>query len=88
MARPAVRTVLLQVGLRFGPGRRRPGPRPSPENRAQALRRESLLFQVTAVPRTPPDVLDAIDEIVAPGAVNPVDNSYGDFELRADQRRR
>jgi hypothetical protein len=35
------------------------------------------------------DVLDAIDEIVAPGVtVNPVDNSYGDFELRADQRRR
>ena len=31
----------------------------------------------------------AIDEIVAPGVtVNPVDNSYGDFELRADQRRR
>ncbi|MFF7610246.1 aldo/keto reductase [Streptomyces parvulus] len=36
-----------------------------------------------------PDVLNAIDEIVAPGVtVNPVDNSYGDFELRADQRRR
>jgi aryl-alcohol dehydrogenase-like predicted oxidoreductase len=35
------------------------------------------------------DVLDAIDEIAAPGVtVNPVDNSYGDFELRADQRRR
>ncbi|MFE3518273.1 aldo/keto reductase [Streptomyces sp. NPDC059166] len=35
------------------------------------------------------DVLDAVDEIVAPGVtVNPVDNSYGDFELRADQRRR
>ncbi|MFD4553928.1 aldo/keto reductase [Streptomyces sp. NPDC058469] len=35
------------------------------------------------------DVLDAIDEIVAPGVtVNPVDNSYGDVELRADQRRR
>ncbi|MFC8230345.1 aldo/keto reductase [Streptomyces sp. NPDC057287] len=35
------------------------------------------------------DVLDAVDEIVAPGlTVNPVDNSYGDFELRADQRRR
>lgn len=35
------------------------------------------------------DVLDAIDEIVAPGVtVNPVDNSYGDFALRADQRRR
>ncbi|GED89887.1 aldo/keto reductase [Streptomyces sp. 6-11-2] len=35
------------------------------------------------------DVLDAIDEIVAPGVtVNPVDNSYGDFELRVDQRRR
>jgi aryl-alcohol dehydrogenase-like predicted oxidoreductase len=35
------------------------------------------------------DVLDRIDEIVAPGVtVNPVDNSYGDFELRADQRRR
>ncbi|MGW1818493.1 MmyB family transcriptional regulator [Streptomyces sp. NPDC002125] len=37
----------------------------------------------------PADVLDAIDGIVAPGVtVNPVDNSYGDFELRADQRRR
>ncbi|AXG81827.1 aldo/keto reductase [Streptomyces paludis] len=37
----------------------------------------------------PSDVLDAIDRIVAPGVtVNPVDNSYGDFELRADQRRR
>ncbi|WP_330301949.1 MULTISPECIES: aldo/keto reductase [unclassified Streptomyces] len=35
------------------------------------------------------DVLDAIDEIVPSGVtVNPVDNSYGDFELRADQRRR
>ncbi|MGW2938725.1 aldo/keto reductase [Streptomyces sp. NPDC001156] len=35
------------------------------------------------------DVLDRIDEIVAPGiTVNPADNSYGDFELRADQRRR
>lgn len=35
------------------------------------------------------DVLDAIDEIVAPGVtVNPVDNSYSDFDLRADQRRR
>ncbi|MEF9906927.1 hypothetical protein [Streptomyces sp. P9-A2] len=37
----------------------------------------------------PADVLDAVDDIVAPGVtVNPVDNSYGDFELRADQRRR
>ncbi|MFG2589460.1 aldo/keto reductase [Streptomyces sp. NPDC048438] len=37
----------------------------------------------------PPDALDAIDEIVAPGVtVNPVDNSYGAFELHADQRRR
>ncbi|MFJ8751522.1 aldo/keto reductase [Streptomyces sp. NPDC102441] len=36
-----------------------------------------------------PDVLDAIDGIIAPGVtVNPVDSSYGDFELRADQRRR
>ncbi|MFF8571712.1 aldo/keto reductase [Streptomyces sp. NPDC015408] len=35
------------------------------------------------------DVLDAIDDIVAPGVtVNPVDNSYGDHELGADQRRR
>ncbi|MBF9067260.1 aldo/keto reductase [Streptacidiphilus fuscans] len=35
------------------------------------------------------NVLDRIDEIVAPGVtVNPADNSYGDFELRADQRRR
>jgi aryl-alcohol dehydrogenase-like predicted oxidoreductase len=35
------------------------------------------------------DVLDRIDEIVAPGVtVNPVDNSYGDHELRPDQRRR
>lgn len=31
---------------------------------------------------------DVLDEIVAPGVtVNPVNNSYGDFELRADQRR-
>ena len=35
------------------------------------------------------DVLDRIDEIVAPGVtVNPADNSYGDHELRPDQRRR
>ena len=35
------------------------------------------------------DVLDRIDEIVAPGVtVNPEDNSYGDHELRPDQRRR
>ncbi|WP_432883014.1 aldo/keto reductase [Kribbella sp. CA-245084] len=34
-------------------------------------------------------VLDRIDEIVAPGVtVNPADNSYGDHELRPDQRRR
>ncbi|MFI1094912.1 aldo/keto reductase [Streptomyces sp. NPDC020917] len=37
----------------------------------------------------PADVLDRIDEIVAPGVtVNPADNSYGDVELRPDQRRR
>jgi aryl-alcohol dehydrogenase-like predicted oxidoreductase len=37
----------------------------------------------------PADVLDRIDEIVAPGVtVNPADNSYGDVELQADQRRR
>lgn len=37
----------------------------------------------------PTEVLDRIDEIVAPGlTVNPSDNSYGDFDLRADQRRR
>ena len=36
-----------------------------------------------------PDVLDRIDQIVAPGVtVNPADNSYGDQELRPDQRRR
>jgi aryl-alcohol dehydrogenase-like predicted oxidoreductase len=36
-----------------------------------------------------PDVLDRIDQIVAPGVtVNPADNSYGDHELRPDQRRR
>ncbi|WUJ73160.1 aldo/keto reductase [Kribbella soli] len=36
-----------------------------------------------------PDVLDRIDEIVAPGVtVNPADNSFGDHELRPDQRRR
>ena len=36
-----------------------------------------------------PDVLDRIDKIVAPGAtVNPADNSYGEHELRPDQRRR
>ena len=35
------------------------------------------------------DVLDRVDEIVAPGVtVNPVDNSYGDHELQAAQRRR
>jgi aryl-alcohol dehydrogenase-like predicted oxidoreductase len=35
------------------------------------------------------DVLDRIDEIVAPGVtVNPADNSYGDHELRPGQRRR
>lgn len=35
------------------------------------------------------DVLDRIDEIVAPGVtLNPVDNSYGDHALKADQRRR
>ncbi|MET7391583.1 aldo/keto reductase [Streptomyces sp. NPDC005529] len=35
------------------------------------------------------DVLDRIDEIVAPGVtVSPADNSYGDFELQAAQRRR
>jgi aryl-alcohol dehydrogenase-like predicted oxidoreductase len=35
------------------------------------------------------DVLDRIDEIVAPGVtVNPVDNSYGDHELRTAHRRR
>ncbi|MFE9812309.1 aldo/keto reductase [Streptomyces sp. NPDC005548] len=35
------------------------------------------------------DVLDRIDEIVAPGVtVNPADNSYGDFELQAGQLRR
>ncbi|WP_329599972.1 aldo/keto reductase [Streptomyces pseudovenezuelae] len=33
----------------------------------------------------PSDLLDAIDEIVAPGVT--VNNNYGDFELRADQRR-
>ncbi|MFI5690743.1 aldo/keto reductase [Kribbella sp. NPDC051586] len=35
------------------------------------------------------DVLDRIDEIVAPGVtVNPADNSYGDHELQPGQRRR
>lgn len=35
------------------------------------------------------DVLDRIDQIVAPGVtVNPVDNSYGDYELQPAQRRR
>ncbi|TDW17393.1 aldo/keto reductase [Kribbella kalugense] len=35
------------------------------------------------------DVLDRIDEIVAPGVtVNPADNSYGDHELRPERRRR
>jgi aryl-alcohol dehydrogenase-like predicted oxidoreductase len=34
-------------------------------------------------------VLDRIDELVAPGVtLNPDDNSYGDHELRPDQRRR
>ncbi|MFF4398626.1 aldo/keto reductase [Streptomyces sp. NPDC001480] len=37
----------------------------------------------------PADVLDRIDEIAPPGVtVSPADNSYGDFELRADQHRR
>jgi aryl-alcohol dehydrogenase-like predicted oxidoreductase len=36
-----------------------------------------------------PDVLDRIDQIVAPGVtVNSADNSYGDHELMPDQRRR
>ena len=36
-----------------------------------------------------PYVLDRIDQIVAPGVtVNPADNSYGDHDLRPDQRRR
>jgi aryl-alcohol dehydrogenase-like predicted oxidoreductase len=35
------------------------------------------------------DVLDRVDDIVAPGVtVNPVDNSYGDHELQPQQRRR
>jgi aryl-alcohol dehydrogenase-like predicted oxidoreductase len=35
------------------------------------------------------DVLDRIDELVAPGVtINPDDNSYGEAELRADARRR
>jgi aryl-alcohol dehydrogenase-like predicted oxidoreductase len=35
------------------------------------------------------EVLDRIDAIVAPGVtVNPADNSYGDHELRPEQRRR
>ncbi|MGW7520878.1 hypothetical protein ACWGJ2_35385 [Streptomyces sp. NPDC054796] len=34
------------------------------------------------------DVLDAVDEIVAPGVTaNPADNSCGYFELQAGQRR-
>ncbi|MFB8120182.1 aldo/keto reductase [Streptomyces sp. NPDC056465] len=46
-------------------------------------------FLPAAAVTLPADVLDAVDEIVAPGVtVNPVDNSYGDFELRPDQRRR
>ncbi|MFB8029379.1 MULTISPECIES: aldo/keto reductase [unclassified Streptomyces] len=46
-------------------------------------------FLPAAAATLPADVLDAVDEIVAPGVtVNPVDNSYGDFELRPDQRRR
>lgn len=36
-----------------------------------------------------PDVLDRVDELVAPGVtVNPDDNSYGQHELVADARRR
>jgi aryl-alcohol dehydrogenase-like predicted oxidoreductase len=35
------------------------------------------------------EVLDRIDQIVAPGmTVNPVDNSYGDHDLQPEQRRR
>ncbi|WP_443051062.1 hypothetical protein [Streptomyces sp. JV185] len=46
-------------------------------------------FRPAADVTLPADVLDAIDEIVAPGVtVNPVDNSNGDFESRAEQRRR
>ena len=46
-------------------------------------------FLPTADVRLSADVLDRIDEIVAPGVtLNSVDNSYGDFELRPDQRRR
>ncbi|MFJ9724754.1 aldo/keto reductase [Streptomyces sp. NPDC101209] len=37
----------------------------------------------------PTEVLDRVDEIVAPGVtINPADNSYGDFALRTEQRRR
>jgi aryl-alcohol dehydrogenase-like predicted oxidoreductase len=37
----------------------------------------------------PTDILDRIDELVAPGVtINPADNSYGDHELRAGARRR
>jgi aryl-alcohol dehydrogenase-like predicted oxidoreductase len=35
------------------------------------------------------DVLDCIDAIVAPGVtLNPADNSYGDHELKPENRRR
>ncbi|MFE4690635.1 aldo/keto reductase [Streptomyces sp. NPDC056749] len=46
-------------------------------------------FLPAADVRLPAEVLDRIDAIVAPGlTVNPADNSYGDFELGADRRRR
>jgi aryl-alcohol dehydrogenase-like predicted oxidoreductase len=46
-------------------------------------------FLPAADVRLTPDVLDRIDQIVAPGVtVNPVDNSYGDHELRPENLRR
>jgi aryl-alcohol dehydrogenase-like predicted oxidoreductase len=52
--------------------------------------REQLESQLPAADVTlPDDVLDRIDEIVAPGVtVNPDDNSYGDAELTPAARRR
>ncbi|WP_458247186.1 hypothetical protein [Streptomyces sp. MAI_2237] len=50
---------------------------------------QSEAFLPAADVMLPAEVLDRIDEIVAPGVtINPADNSYGDFVLRTEQRRR
>jgi aryl-alcohol dehydrogenase-like predicted oxidoreductase len=51
---------------------------------------EQLASYLPAATTTlPADVLDRIDELVAPGVtINPDDNSYGDHELKPAARRR